>query len=308
MDDDRTWAERLDDKIKGNIAETIFEKIHIKLGCQVYRTGQEFLYPHINKAISEKRTKHHQKTRDEILKNETKRYEEFKKSGKSFPDFFGFPQEIKEMISPNDTVLPPDEKSLGQVRFQQIRKERLLFANPDFTIITPSGDIIYYEVKYRSKIEDLKISELYKYLDMDIKPNIFVVTRDEPHIHIIKPFIRDEDESSDPSKKLDVLQKWAINRAEFEVDILHEGGTLTPIERVRWILDRVSELIEKEADYSYCAIQPEKDGSIIIKSRDVPLTKFPYPGDILKECYPIIIKWYPQTQTPTIPTPPPTID
>ena len=49
----------IDRKLTGSLAEQLFELLHFEIGCRVFRTGHEFLYPDLFNLANLKKRLHH---------------------------------------------------------------------------------------------------------------------------------------------------------------------------------------------------------------------------------------------------------
>src|SRR3989344_5552464 len=160
--------EYIKNKLKGSLAETIFELLHLELGCQVYRTGHEFLYPHLFLIANTKKKITHRffKEGDYYDMFESDIDEDRKKMlDEEFVKRYGEEEaekEVKEFL----------KRIIGKWRFEKSTTGSVLASSPDFTIITPSGCIEEFEVKFRSNGE-LTNEEKKRYLKRDAMPSLF---------------------------------------------------------------------------------------------------------------------------------------
>lgn len=143
-------------KIKGSLAEEIFLLMHIEMGCQVYRTGHEFMFPFLFEQANKKRKDHHS-----LFKEEDK-------------------SDVPLALESNA------EDEVKNIRFGNTKWGTNISSSPDFTIITPSGMILQFEVKYRSN-GHLRAKELEKYGSMSPAPFIFLLMKDKPYFKILSP-------------------------------------------------------------------------------------------------------------------------
>jgi len=171
--------------VKGAIAEKLFEVMHVEMGCQVFRTGQEHLYPHLFH-LANKKMEAYDKNFGEYA------FEKLKDNIK------GVPEDVKQDIAIDIYV---DEK-LG-------RKESnvALSSSPDYTIITPTAEIRQFEVKYRWNGE-LGREQLNKYLSLQHPPFIFIFMSQKPFIKILKPkYYKEPKEKDDHSYPLKFVMR-----------------------------------------------------------------------------------------------------
>lgn len=173
-------------RIKGVIAEKIFELLHIELGCQVFRTGQEFLYPSLFSLANEKRIKHHNANYDADL------------------------NALKEFGGTNN------EKQLIRSRFRKSEAGIALASSPDFTIISHAGKIEQFEVKFRGN-GSLSEEDKQRYLKREVPPNIFLVMGVPPFIDILLPRIRGlgEGNIAELGNQIDFWKKVQENPKKF---------------------------------------------------------------------------------------------
>src|SRR3989344_581648 len=146
---------------KGAIAEKLFELMHLELGCQVFRTGQEHLFPHLFSIAKTKKKVWDLVHGGEELEKLKKYYEE---EGApmdcAFMEYFEFKMEKKD-------------------------HEVALSSFPDFTLISPTAEVRQFEVKYRWNGE-LEEEQLRKYLGLQYQPIIFIFMSSKPFIKILK--------------------------------------------------------------------------------------------------------------------------
>lgn len=219
-------------KLKGCLAETIFELLHFEMGCQVYRTGHEFLYPHLFHLANAKKRDYHEKIKKEFVSNIINTEKDI---GRINAKLRGF-------------------KRIEKTRFKKSKIGSTLSSTPDFTIITPLGHILQFEVKYRYNGK-LNPSTQKKYLKqtMEESPIIFVVMQKEPYIKIYLPEW-DISNKEEYSKMLDFYYK----------KIQEQRGLNRPLNDGEW------EIVEKlgdkhfEAKLEYWSRGRGKDGSIIV--------------------------------------------
>lgn len=187
-------ADRIRNNIKGSMAETIFELIHLELGCQVYRTGQEFLYPNLFQIANTKKRLAHQILVDEDIK--------------SFKEKFGATDEIAH-------------RSVIYERFRKSLLPTLLSSNPDFTIIDRYGNIHQYEVKFRTNGK-LSEEQTKKYLRKEYPPEIFIVMPKYPYFRLMRTLMREWVNHTDESKKMGIAlmkkDKKLYDEASLELD------------------------------------------------------------------------------------------
>ena len=110
----------IDRKLAGSLAEQLFELLHFEIGCRVFRTGHEFLYPDLFNLANLKKRLHHKA----VLEKDIEYFSILEKKGGLH-------------INKN--------KIISQERFQKRKAGTTLAKSPDFTIITPLG--IYYNLK-----------------------------------------------------------------------------------------------------------------------------------------------------------------
>jgi len=139
--------DELSSYIKGALAEKLFELIHLELKCQVYRTGHEHLFPHIFQIAN--------------TKKKVSYIKDHKRDMEEFPD-----------------------NVIQDLKFSKDVTGKMLSSSPDFTIISESGVIAQFEVKYR-RTGFMFEQDLERYTEFPIKPNIFLFSLNEPHIKIL---------------------------------------------------------------------------------------------------------------------------
>lgn len=220
-------------RLQGIMAEKIFELLHIEIGCQIFRTGQEFLYPTLLNLANTKKKLYQQKYEEDDYKHLCDTIGEWNVEISRDSDG----------ISPKKETLniAPDKKMVAQMRF--VRKEAgiSLSSSPDFTIITPSGNIEQFEVKYRAK-GILSEEEKEKYLFLNPKPYIFIVMKDHPFIKLLEPCFKPDG----------ALFSGLLNKHKELVK-----NTFEPIKFYKHI--------HKESTYSYSEIEPSENGDLIIE-------------------------------------------
>lgn len=156
--------ENIKNKIKGTIAEQIFEIIHMELGCQVFKTGQESLFPTLFYLANKKRKGHH------LLNKES----DINKLKSTFKDPSIDYTQLNNMVN--------------NLRFTNSTIAKSIASSPDFTIVTHAGDIYQFEVKYR-KDGILSNKDKQKYLNGYKSPFMFILMQKKPYIKILYPYI-----------------------------------------------------------------------------------------------------------------------
>lgn len=232
-------SDYLNNKIKGSIAEQIFELLHMELDCQVFRTGQEFLYPHLFNLARIKKKQHHQMFKED---------------------------DLKHFLSTYDGDFPPN--IVGMLRFDRDldnkRGSGFLASSPDFTIVTPAGNIEQFEVKFRANgvLESLQEK---KYAKRDIMPFIFLCMAKEPFIKILSPAV----ELSKGKRDIDAISK---------------------------LVDAVMDIQTRRDCWHYEEEVVRNGGNIILPSGFLESDNLVYPKKILDKYKTLIKKWYPNKE------------
>src|SRR3989344_1411906 len=66
----------IDRKLKGSLAEQLFELLHSELKCFILRTGQEVLYPNLLQIANLKKKVHHKLVKNEDINRITKEFDD----------------------------------------------------------------------------------------------------------------------------------------------------------------------------------------------------------------------------------------
>jgi hypothetical protein len=192
-------------RLKGAFAEKLFELIHIEMGCEVYRTGHELVFPHLFDLANFKRKSYH------FVNGETDLQIENENRKKMY--------ELEKEMNPHWKVPGPfylTSNSLKQARLHPVPELQLLAAMPDFTVISATGLIFQFEVKFR-KHSKLEPEEIDKYLRLSNKPFIFLISSEPPHIRIFDAVSDDPDwgftEGSLAEKRGDEISNLAYDLA-----------------------------------------------------------------------------------------------
>lgn len=159
--------DRINDKLRGSLAELIFELLHGELGCFVFRTGQEYLYKHLFEFANLKKSIQHTRYSTIDMKN--------------IMEIWGHTQLSESVLNKDNAI-----KTIKQLRFKHSQLAQRLSSSPDFTIITPAGNIHQFEVKYRYDGR-LTEDENKKYLKHHKYAFLFIVMSTEPYIKILGP-------------------------------------------------------------------------------------------------------------------------
>lgn len=255
--------EYLERKLKGALAEQLFELLHLEMNCQVYRTGHEFLYPHIFQIANTKKKFYHK-----LFKEQD--YQEHLRSFAN--DFKG----TNVSVVGGEDVL---KKSVGGLRFKKSIMAGGLASSPDFTIISPSGCIEQFEVKFRFNGE-LKTEEKNKYLGRDTVPNIFIIMVKKPYLKVLRPWMRFPSFMKEPST-LD-------GPFTFLGD---EKGKINIKRDLEWIKNHEKRTKTKEALF-YQELKREKDGSLIFRISPLHSEYLVYSVKLLEKYEKVIQKWF----------------
>lgn len=261
--------EYIQNKLKGSLAEQLFELLYLELGCQVYRTGQEFLYPHLF-----------------VLANTKKKI--IHKFGKEadYQDIVDFGDKFLESMKPAEVDAEEWEnmmkdklkQDIGKTRFEKTITGSNLASSPDFTIVSPSGCIEQFEVKFR-RDGQLTDEEKNKYLECKI--NLFIIMLKEPYIKILKPKVDTIfDKLKLSGKTKDEALDWVLDK--------FKGKTKEEMSEFMKTLQRVS---AKERWY-YKELERENDNSLIFRSSSLKSEQIIYPRKLLKKYEEIIKKWF----------------
>lgn len=159
----------LSNHIKGAIAEKLFEMMHLELGCQVFRTGHEHLFPHLFHIANKKKQLFNRYFGGEEIERIRR---ELKEQDKNYSE--------ENHIQPLSELIYMDDK------MEKKESEIALASSSDFTIISPRAEIRQFEVKYRwnGKLED---EQIRKYLSLQYPPFIFIFMSVKPFIKILEP-------------------------------------------------------------------------------------------------------------------------
>lgn len=270
---------RIKNKIKGAIAEQICRCLFEELGCTMYATGQEHVYPNLFTQSNKIKRQHHEHVKKEEI------------------------GEIFKSLSKDtqDKITQFTEK----VRFGMTEAEKYIKENPDFTAITPAGAIIRVESKYRrnGELTNDEKKELLKYAS---KPIIFLTMLIEPYLKILIPTWDENDNAEDlycevcamaqneatlffkESYGCDIVPgekeiiSWIKNKDGTKIWTYKKDGKEIPfsleepvcfecfmieyfIDKIyddRWVLNKIAE--EHIKWWKYKEHELEKDGSIII--------------------------------------------
>ncbi|MCK4647624.1 hypothetical protein KAT24_01690 [Candidatus Pacearchaeota archaeon] len=261
--------EYIQNKLKGSLAEQLFELLHLELGCQVYRTGQEFLYPHLFVLANTKKKIIHKFSREV-----------------DYQDLLDFGGKFIESVKPAEVDTEEWEnmmknklkQEVGKTRFEKTITGSNLASSPDFTIVSPSGCIEQFEVKFR-RDGQLTDEEKNKYLGRNI--NLFIIMLKEPYIKILKPKV---DTIFD---KLKLMGKTKDEAFDWILDNL-DGKTKE--ERFK-LMKTLLGVKSKEREY-YKELKREDDNSLIFRSSSLKSEQIIYPRKLLKKYEEIIKKWF----------------
>lgn len=222
-------------RLQGIMAEKIFELLFTEIGCQVFRTGQEFLYPTLLNLANTKKKFYHEKYKETDYENLCK------EMGFTWNDG-GFSLDKGEWVYDIEREELPEKSDVATIRFSKRIPGISLATSPDFTIITPSGNMEQVEVKYRSNGE-LSLDEQQKYLVHIPRPLIFIVMNKPPYIELLVPWVvkfhGKETKFNEKLSSIFILSNHMKVRMEDPED-------------------------ELKAEYGYLPIPREVDGSMVI--------------------------------------------
>lgn len=259
----------IQNKLKGSLAEQLFELLHLELGCQVYRTGQEFLYPHLFLLANTKKKIVHK------IGKETD-YQEMINFGSKFIESMK-PAEVDAEEWEN-MMKNKFKQDVGKTRFEKSIVGSNLASSPDFTIVSSSGCIEQFEVKFR-RDGQLTDEEKNKYLGREI--NLFIIMLKEPYIKILKPTI------NTIFTKFKLMGKTKDEAFDW---ILENIAGKTEEEKQK-IMKALLEVEDKGRKY-YEEVKREKDNSLIFKSSSLKSEQIIYPKELLKKYEEVIKKWF----------------
>ncbi len=166
----RTRQQEVIDKIKGTIAEELFIQLHTDVGCLVFRSGTEFLYPNLYLT-------------SQLKKN-------LFREGRMEQHIDAAAETIASLLQETSAQeFREDKKFRTKIRSEHFYPkplDREIYSTPDFTIITRAGLVAQIEVKYRTT-GILDQNELDKYLQFHPYAILFIFTEQEPYINIYVP-------------------------------------------------------------------------------------------------------------------------
>lgn len=275
------------DKLVGSMAEVLFETLHQQdLGCQVYRTGTEFLYPHLYELMKLTKNQHHH-YRGAKFEDLT----ELKKIAPSFPE-----DVLKKLIESK--------------RFSQKLIEKELYSAPDFTIITRAGIIIQFEVKYRAN-GNLEREYIKRYARNHPFSCIFLFMDKPPYMRIWAPRIED-------FYTREVMRLWQIasmitkngvpaNRKPIEqsfLELFPPPDEMPEEDVISGLSDMdLNDLIEQIAYYraringNYQIIEPDTNGEIQLNMSALKSDVLVYPKELIDKYAQLIKNWLAEPHT-----------
>ncbi|MDP1693976.1 MAG: hypothetical protein Q8L34_00370 [Candidatus Woesearchaeota archaeon] len=281
----------IENNFRGAVAEKVFELVHRELKIFTFRTGQENLFPNLIDFSNAMRKKHHRyysdydvdqyiyqfKTPPDTLNKEE--LEEFNRIYINNPNADRVDKSLREFA----------ENEVTRLRFQKTTLGLKISSSPDFTVLTPAGKILQFEVKYRANGE-LSEEQQKKYLTFHPDTFIFLVSSKEPHIRILiakAPKKEIEEYMVEFSKisknafteffdksKSNVSGKEALEKLEIQAV---EVGMRAAFEKLK----------EREPKARYEEVPFGEDGSIII-SLGLKSERLIYPGEVLSKYSKII--------------------
>ena len=245
----------INEEVKICIAQTLFEQMHIELGCQVFRTAHEFLYPHIFDMSHVKRSMQHTVYKELNL-----------------------------------------EKSL---KFIKSHASKALPNNPDYTVVTPAGNVYQFEVYY-SEEGELNYKELKKFLDSNEPPKVFIFQRMKPFIRVLVPDYNTTQEEDDSlfehvaakihgevnenlkqyKKRYKRLSDEEVAKQVFEELIVSKGIELYEEEFYKKFRHKLR----------YLELTEDSFGNIVLEA-PVEADNFSYPQKIVEKYAEILKKW-----------------
>jgi len=167
---------------------------------------------------------------------------------------------------------------------------RKMASSPDLTVISPFGDIIQYEVKYRTK-GNISASEIRKYLELHPGCNLFLVTPKKPYIRIFRceRNRHEEEKIFDKAYELEnkKIHKLVADRnpdsQEEYMKLLQDKDIVNHGVKVR------TDYIEnnyKNSQLEFQELTKDKDGNLILKFDKYSENRLPlltYPTDLLEK-------------------------
>lgn len=238
----------IENKLKGAIAERIFELFHSELNCIVYKTGQEILYPHLFDVANVKKNYYHNKNYYKSLK--AMRWDK---------------------DSPYKNMSEKEARNfLDKLRTENTATSEKISSTPDYTVITPKGRVIQFEVKFR-KSGELSDEEMEKYKQQHPDTLIFLICPEEPCISVLEY-----------SVDIETANKIIMDFAKLSVE-----NPLFKDEQFKFKFFRT--LLKSK--FEYRPVKKGSSGSLLIEG-EVDLNFFSYPKELLDKYAKLIKKVY----------------
>lgn len=252
----------IDRKLVGSLAEQLFELLHFEIGCRVFRTGHEFLYPDLFNLANLKKRIYHER----FGKKDIEAYSKFFEMGTA-----------KEIV--------------GDYRFTKSKVGTTLAKSPDFTIVTPSGNILQTEVKYRYDGE-LTEEEKEGYLKREAKPDLFVLMGIQPYIKILIPILNfsiEEYIRAFSSLENQLREKYKKEHPNLTEEKLNREFKLKYLS-----LEKINELMSEHFRdrYIYIELERKKDNSLRREVTGLASDDLVYSKEVLEKYGEIIKKWF----------------
>lgn len=239
--DSRTPMQKSIDKAKGALAEQLFIDLHTRIGCLVYRTGTEFLYPHLY-TISRNMKEAYLATKLDESMNDIHRDRAMimhaqakkllaEKTGQAEEsiDDDALHSDIQDWLNQTDRKL--DSRLYNQHSYHR-DTEHEVYSAPDFTVISPSGAVTQFEVKYSPDgvLKKEKIDRIFKYHPKTV---IFVFMDEEPYINLYLPVtqkvtVYGEDGLHSATLAAKMLSSGLTKEEQQELDALAQKQAATP--------------------------------------------------------------------------------